>query len=292
MIHYDIKPQDIKGWLYLATPAALGLKLASDEGGEFKIGELGAKLEEAVERLGIDLVVIDPFVKAHAVNENDNNHIDKVATILAAIAVNHDCAVDAPHHTAKGAADPGNADKGRGASAHKDSLRLTYTLNAMTPEEAQTFGIPDADRRSLIRVDSAKVNIVPPATSAKWFRLVGVSLGNGNEDYPNGDEVQTVEPRTPRDVWEGLNHRVCNEILTAIDRGPKEGSRYSDRGAARERAAWQVVVQYAPDKNEKQAREIVRTWVKNGVLVVVDYADPTRREPAKGLKLNPAKRPS
>jgi hypothetical protein len=29
---------------------------------------------------------------------------------------------------------------------------------------------------------------------ATWFRLIGVSLGNGTDMYPNGDSMQVVEP--------------------------------------------------------------------------------------------------
>jgi hypothetical protein len=47
----------------------------------------------------------------------------------------------------------------------------------MSAEEAQAFGIPEEERRGLVRMDSAKVNIAPPMAKAKWFRIVGVPLG-------------------------------------------------------------------------------------------------------------------
>ncbi len=80
-------------------------------------------------------------MKAHSVSENDNNFIDKVANILAEIADKHNCAIDVLHHVAKGPSDPGNADRGRGASALKDACRLVYTLTPMTPDEAKPFGV-------------------------------------------------------------------------------------------------------------------------------------------------------
>ena len=46
-----------------------------------------------------------------------------------------------------------------------------------------------------------------------------------------------------------------------------DGNRYSDAPNATDRAAWKVVLEHAPDKTETQAREIIKTWVKNGVLV-------------------------
>ncbi len=292
MKHHGVSYDEVRGRLFLATPAAMGWKLAADRDGKIEPGELGARLGKAIKDHGIDVAILDPFVKAHAVEENGNGQIDIVAGILAQIAAECDCAIDAPHHISKGAADPGNADRGRGASAFKDAARLVYTLAPMAPEEAELFGIPEAERRLLIRMDSAKVNIAPPVAKATWFRLVGVDLGNGTADYPNGDSVQTVEPWTPPDLWEDLSNFVCNEILTAIDKGLPDGRRYSDHHSAQDRAAWQVVRQHAPEKTEKQARAVIKTWIKTGVLTMEDYQDPVRREPAKGLKLNPAKRPS
>ena len=238
------------------------------------------------------MLILDPLVKAHTGEENSNGHLDFVAGILVNIAAECDCAVDVLHHVGKGGPDPGNADRGRGASAFKDAARLVYTLTTMMPEEAKVFGITDGDRRLLVRMDSAKINIAPPASSAKWFRLVGVNLGNGTHAYPNGDEVQTVEPWTPPDLWEGLSNHLCNEILTAIDKGLEDGRRYSNHNTADELAAWPVVVEHARGKTKKQAQEVVRTWIKNGVLVVKDYSNPVSRHNAKGLWVNPAKRPT
>ena len=32
----------------------------------------------------------------------------------------------------------------------------------------------------------------------------------------------------PPDPWEGLSNHLCNEILTAIDKGLEDGRRYSN----------------------------------------------------------------
>jgi hypothetical protein len=293
MKHHGISRGDLRGWLFLATPAAMGWRLAAIEDGKAVPGELGPKLEEVIRRRQIDVVILDPLMKAHAVAENSNEQIDLVAGILARIAADCDCAIDAPHHIAKGAADPGNADRGRGASAFKDGARLVYSLAPMTPDEAETFGVGEADRRLLVRMDSAKVNIAPPAAKAAWFKLVGVELGNGNDAYPAGDNVQTVESWTPPDAWKDLNRNLIHRIIDDIDKGLPDGRRYSDSPTAGEDiAAWRVVQKHAPSKTEPEAKAIIRTWVKNGVLVPEEYVNPVRRTRAKGLKANPAKRPS
>jgi hypothetical protein len=292
MKHHDLGFADIRGWLFLATPALQGWRLAHIEERQAVEGELGHRLEATIRRRQIDIVFLDPFIKSHAVEENDNNKIDFVANILAQIAYRNDCAFDAPHHISKGGADPGNAEKGRGASAFKDAVRLGYTLTTMTAEEAEILAISDVERRSLVRMDSAKVNIAPPLEQAKWFRLVGVSLGNTTETYPHGDEVQTVEPWEPPSLWGDISPAKAREILLAIDKGLEDGRRYSNEAPAKDDiAAWCVVRAYVPGLNKKQGRAIIKGWLESGVLVKETYHNPITRFEAKGLKVVYAKMP-
>jgi hypothetical protein len=51
----------------------------------------------------------------------------------------------------------------------------------------------------------------------------------------------------------------------------------------KDRHAWTVVQRHCPSKS--QCREIVKTWVKNGVLYRELYRDPLRRADQTGLKL-------
>jgi hypothetical protein len=230
-------------------------------------------------------------VKTHSLNENDNNLMDELAQLLTDMAEKHNIAVDISHHTRKGAAEPGNADRGRGATATKDAGRLVYTLTRMSPDEAKMFGIEEDERLLYIRMDSARVNICRP-TTATWFKLVGVKLGNGNELYPNGDEVQTVERWTPPATWANTDSDLLNRILDDIDACMPDGNRYSDAPKSEKRAAWEIVTKHIPEKTEGQAREIIRTWVRIGVLVKRDYDDPVQRKPVKGLFVDPTKRPT
>jgi hypothetical protein len=162
----------------------------------------------------------------------------------------------------------------------------------MNAEEAKAFGIAEEERRLFVRMDSAKVNIAPPMATAKWFRLVGVSLGNATERYPQGDIVQTVEPWVPPDAWKDLAADVINRILTDIDVGLPDGNRFTDAPNVKERAAWRVVVEHAAHKSKAQAREIIKTWVKNGVLVSEPYDNPVTRKQVSGLRVKAEKRPT
>jgi AAA domain/Toprim-like len=293
ILHHNIRREDVTGWLFLAAPARKAGKLMiTNEQGRPVESTLAATMKQIIIARKIDLVALDPFVKTHSLEENSNSAIDEVMNILTEIACDLDIAVDTPHHISKGPAEPGNADKGRGASSQKDAGRLVYTLAPMTKEEAQLFGLTEKERRTLVRMDSAKVNIAPPMDEARWFRLVGVALGNATTLYPNGDEVQAVEPWTPPNVWAGLSNRLLNTILTEIDAGLPDGNRYSDSPTATDRAAWQVVTRHAPDKSKPAARQIINAWLKSGLLTHHEYDNPKTRKPAKGLRVDDTKRPS
>lgn len=290
MRHHGITQEQMRGWLYLAAPK--GLKLAKMVDGSPQTAELEDLLRRAITDHRLDIVSLDPFVKSHELSENDNMAIDYVSTILTKLAIEYNCAVDAPHHTKKGLDVAGDADAGRGGGAMKNAARLVYTLTRMSKEEAATFGISETERRSLVRTDSGKVNIAPQSADAKWFRIIGVPLHNCTEMYPNGDEVQTVEPWQSPSTWEALDGVLLNQILDDIEAGLPSGSRYSDASAAGDRGAWMVVTRHAPDKTEKQAREVIKAWMKTGTLYTEEYEDPDQRKKRKGLRVNATKRPT
>jgi hypothetical protein len=288
-IHYNIKPADLKGWLFCAAPK--GFKLAEMKNGSRQIGILEKMLRRAIEKWRPDLAGLDPFIKLHAMEENDNGAMDFVCDLLVQLAIEYDIAVDVPHHTKKGNVVAGDADAGRGASAARDAGRLIYTLTRMTEQEAATFGIKPEERNLYVRLDSGKVNLARPSGEATWFKLIGVQLGNGNADYPAGDEVQTVAPWHPPKTFEGITTDQANAALNEIDAGLPNGQRYSNASAAADRAAWPVIQRHCPSKTQQQCRDVIKTWVKSGLLYVADYDDPKTRKPRNGLCVDSSKRP-
>jgi len=256
------------------------------------IGPLEQQLRDAIVRLKPDIISLDPFIKTHALAENDSGDMDFVCDLLATIAIEFGIAVDSPHHVHKGTLTPGDPDSGRGSTGIRDAGRLIYTLGSMSENDALMFGIAADDRWAYVRLDSAKVNIAARSGKPTWFRLIGVPIGNGTPEYPNGDAVQVVEPWAPPDTWEGVSPVSLNAVLDDIDRGLSNGQRYSDAGPAKERAAWSVVARQCPTKTEGQCREIVRTWIKTGLLYVAEYDDPVDRKPRKGLHVDATKRPT
>lgn len=195
MIHHRISRDDLRGRLFVVTLEDLigPAKFAQIVAGRVEAGPLKQQIERFITAKGIDLVVIDPLKNVHDVNENNNTEMNQVAGLLIDVAIKHDCAVDAPYHATKGAPDPGNVDRGRGASSYKDAGRLVKTLSPISVDDAKKLEIDDdAERKMIRRIDDAKMNLAPLG-DALLVRLVNVPLGNATETYPKGDHVQTVE---------------------------------------------------------------------------------------------------
>src|SRR5215471_455906 len=286
-LHYKIPCEELKGWLFLWAPGVHGGKLMElDKRGNPVVGKLRDKLKALITHYKADFVGIDPFVKTHGVGENNNVAIDMVVQVLVDLCHEMNIGADVPHHVSKAQkndSEPGDANRGRGASAMKDAARLVYTLNVMTKDEAEKFGIKDEDRWAYVRMDKGKVNIVPPSRQAKWFHLIGVPIGNVSEMYPHGDEVQAVEPWDPPDVMGGMSDAEMGNILNKIEKGFPDGSRYTNSPSAKTRAAWKVVVEVIPEKNEQQAREIIKTWISKKILEHRTYQNPKSYKEEEGL---------
>ena len=69
------------------------------------------------------VVIVDPFVSCHRVNENDNSAIERVAKSWARVAEETNCSVMAAHHNRKTGSEGATVDDGRGASALRDAAR-------------------------------------------------------------------------------------------------------------------------------------------------------------------------
>jgi AAA domain len=288
--HYKIDRAELKGWLFCASPKLA--KLAVMNRKVRSVGPLEQQIRDAIARRQPDIISLDPFIKTHGLQENDSGDMDFVCDLLARMAVEYDIAVDSPHHVHKGQITPGDADSGRGSSGIKDAGRLVYTLAPMSADEAKTFNIDPDLRCSYIRLDPAKINIAARATKATWFHLIGVTIENGTEDYPNGDTIQVVEPWSPPSTWADTSVETLNRILDDIAKGMENGQRYTNAPASKDRAVWPVIQKHYPDKPEAQCRTIISAWLDSGLLYRDEYIDPVDYKKRKGLYVDSAKRPS
>jgi RecA-family ATPase len=104
-IHHNVTQTELKGWLFFSTPK--GVKLAQlGKKNTPQRGVLEAMLRTAIDKYQPQLVSLDPFIKLHSLNENDNPAMDFVCDLLIQLASEYNIAVDAPHHTRKGPLSP------------------------------------------------------------------------------------------------------------------------------------------------------------------------------------------
>lgn len=165
--------------LVLVAPDASGRVVVNDAA----VAQLIASIKEHK----IVLIVADPFIRTHRVNENDNAAIDRVVQVWTHIAASTGAAVSLVHHTRKknGAQGAGDADSARGASSLISAARIAHTLANMSEDEAKKYSNV-GDHRLYVRLDNAKGNMSAPTEKTVWFRKLGV-------DLPNGDRVGVLE---------------------------------------------------------------------------------------------------
>lgn len=238
---------------------------------------------------GIVLLVVDPYAESHTLEENSNPDMVKAAAAWRRVARSTNCAVLLVHHVRKGAAT--DIDAARGAKALTDSARVGLLLSPMTGEEGEAFGIAEGDRWAYVRLDDAKVNLAPKASKARWFRLEQVSLGNATDAYPNGDRVAAVAPWEPPEPETRLTPLQLNEALDVIAE-PPAGWLYSPTGQGRNNARWAGQPLVDLGMTEKQAKHMIRAWLKSGLLYTETYRDDDQRKDRTGVRVDASKRPT
>jgi hypothetical protein len=110
---HGVNPSEFKGWLFCRD--LVGAKLVEEFHGERRLGTLEQMLRKAIERRHPDLVILDPFVKLHALDENKNPDMDFVCSQLIKLAQDYNIVLDSPAHS-------------RSGSEGRPSVRARYSL--------------------------------------------------------------------------------------------------------------------------------------------------------------------
>lgn len=180
-IHFGLKPEDIEGHLFLDSGREQELVVAIDDKKGVKIQEpIVEAVAETILSNGIDVMIVDPFVSTHQVNENDNGAIDKVAKLWAQIADYTNCSIDIVHHLRKQQdGREATVEDARGAVSLIGAARSVRVLNRMTEKQASEAGITNNDRFGHFSVTYGKSNLTPLSHRLDWRKIESVPLGNG-----------------------------------------------------------------------------------------------------------------
>ena len=224
---FDVDVSQLRDKLFLNSGQDRTLIVAEERDGSVIAAPDVEALIEEVQRHGIKLVVVDPFVRMHRVSESDNGAMDYVVQQFQRVAWKTGCAIHLVHHTRKppgGSSEgqAGNMDAGRGASAVAYASRVAHTLFSMSEKDADRLGISKDERHLYLRMDDAKANLSLLEGKPRWFRREGINL-------PNGDQVGIARPvdmeaseQIARDLEENERNRLGSEIVRIVGVGGAE----------------------------------------------------------------------
>ncbi len=264
-LHHGVDPSDLDGRLFVDSGMeGATLCTAKEDGNAIALNEeVYEALTAEILRRNIDVLLIDPFVSSHEVEENANTKIDKIAKAWGRVAKAAGCCVVLVHHTSKAGSGEVTAMSSRGAVALINAARSTLVINRMDAEMARELGIPDDQRRRCISVADDKHNRAP-AEKADWYRLESIDLGNGADDHP-GDNIAVVVPWTLPDAFDGIKESDLYAVQWLVSRGS-----YRANAQAHEWVGHAVAKALGLEVERDKARinRLIKTWIANGVLLV------------------------
>ncbi len=201
-MHYKLTEKDIEGRLFVDNGRQMPIIVAErTRDGVVIQAPVVDQVIATIQDNAIGVMIVDPFIACHRVTDNDNNEIERVAKIWAAIADVTGCAIELVHHVRKTTGNEIQVEDGRGAGALLAATRAARTLNRMTAEEGEKAGV--ADHRFFFRADDGKANLAPPSANAKWFKLVSYDLMNATKDRPS-DKIGVVTQWGWPDCMDGV----------------------------------------------------------------------------------------
>jgi hypothetical protein len=279
LIAHRIPAADLTGRLFLDSgrdqPLVVAARLPD---GTVVATPVAEALIEELRRRQVTLLVVDPFVKSHRLEENRNEQIDFAAALWSRVADAAGCAVLLVHHFRKGGI-AGDADAFRGASALVDAARAAVALRAMDETEAERFGVDEEERWFFVRADNAKLNLAPRPLDATWLQLRSIAL-------PNGDHVQAVARWRPASVFRELSLAASADLIEQLGSPRDDGERWSARKQDVGRWAGELITTTTGCTDE-QARSMLAAYFASKALRIVEYQSPKQRKPRKGLEHDP-----
>lgn len=281
-IHYNLKPKDIEGHLFLDSGREQELVVAVDD------KKTGVRIQQpiveaVVEQIlanEIDVMIVDPFVSTHGVNENDNGAIDKVAKLWAQIADKTNCSIDIVHHLRKVADREATVEDARGAVSLIGAARSVRVLNRMSEDQSSAAGIEPASRHGYFSVTYGKSNLTPLSSKLDWRKLESVALGNGRGlATPQDYAPVVVEWKWPsaEDAVGEVPAEKLAEILMRVRNTDCKLHHQAENWVGRE-VAYVLGLDISIRPDAARVKRLVKAWIEDGTFVVVNRRCPIKRE--------------
>lgn len=286
-IHFKLKPEDIDGHLFLDSGREQELVVAIDDKKGVKIQEpIVEAVAETILANGIDVMIVDPFVSTHQVNENDNGAIDKVAKLWAQIADYTNCSIDIVHHLRKVSDREATVEDARGAVALIGAARSVRVLNRMSEAQASEAGITNMDRFGYFSITYGKSNLTPLSHRLDWRYLESVPLGNGQGIQQPTDHAPVVTAwtwPTSEEVAGDLTEDQRNAIRGVVNGGMYKHAPQSKDYVGRA-VAYALGLDFEDEADKKRAVMVTKALIKEEFLFKVEDRDPVQRKMSTFMK--------
>jgi hypothetical protein len=281
-IRYKLTQDDVQG-LFLDTGREQELVIAVEDkkAGVRIVQPIVEAVVEQIQKHKIDVMIVDPFVSTHQVNENDNGAIDKVAKLWAQIADHTNCAIDIVHHLRKLADREATVEDARGAVSLIGAARSVRILNRMSANQAKEAGLPEQDRYGHFSITHGKANLTAMSSKLDWRRLEGVPLGNGR----GLTKPQDFAPVVVEWQWPSMEKQleaVPDDALTAIKKRIGGGDYWVSEQSKTNWAGIIVADILKVDLDDKTEKNrivrLLKFWQKSGHLTTELRLDERRKQ--------------
>ena len=268
--HYNVKQEDFADRLFVNSGRDSKLLIAESERGEAALTPAVDEIIDFINAHRIDVIIVDPFVSSHRLNENDNGQMDLVVKAWGRIADQGNCSVELVHHVRKAqAGQSATYGDARGASALTDAARHVRRLQRMTADEARLAGIDEREFWQYSREADSKDNLAPPSRDSSWRKMVSVEIANG-------DSIGVMEPWQWPDAFEDVTAEDLARVQTLVRDGEWREDVRSKSWVGL--AVAQVLGWDERDESVKsKIKTMINTWIENRELKVVERADAQRR---------------
>jgi hypothetical protein len=277
--HYHLTAEDLEGWLFVGSgrDARITLGLTAN-GSPYVDTRVLNGLIAVIRELGLDVLIVDPFVSSHRMPENDNMAIDLVVKAWAYVAEVCNIAIEIVHHPRKTNGEALTLDDSRGGGALPAAARVVRLLNRMTEDEARASGVVVDHRFAYFRIDHGKANLAP-ASKAAWMRFISVDLENGPPEEGLGDNVGVITPWSWPNALSGLTAADVLRVQRLIaepGRAWREDIRATDWAG---HAVAQALGLDLDDPAERaRVKTLLKTWLGSGLLDIDAQVDANRKE--------------
>jgi len=271
MQHYNIKPEDVKGRLFMDGEDTMQITLAAEgRDGLITNDDMLAAMIRVIKENNIGAVILDPFVSAHLVNENNNGSIQAVVAMLRKLARDTNSSVQLVHHIRKGNGDDATIDSVRGAGSLIGAARAARVINRITPEDAMALGVDEHEALGIFRVDDGKANLAPPSDKAVYRRMQSVEIANG-------EHIGVATEFKLPDLFDGVTADNARNVQKLVNEAEANQTPYKANVQAKQYVGHAVAEELNLDMekpgDKAKVKAIVKQWLKTNVLKAAEMYD-------------------